>query len=95
MLALPTVALFRGVFLRSCVVLVTAGAPNMDLPISWASCLGFRLSLYDTILGGAHAYFDAATSLLFFLRSVARSTMLCGKRRVPPWAVWIGSRRAA
>ncbi len=56
---------------------------NMDVPISLAIILATVMSLYETSLGGKHAYFDAALSLTFFLlagryldyrtRSVARS----------------------
>lgn len=59
------------------------GRLNMDVPISLAIILAVGMSVYETSQGGAHAYFDAALSLTFFLlagrfldqkmRSVARS----------------------
>lgn len=43
------------------------GRLNMDVPISLAIILAVGMSLFDTRNGGAHAYFDAARSLTFFL----------------------------
>ena len=40
---------------------------NMDVPISLAILLACGMSLYEVMAGGAHAYFDAALSLTFFL----------------------------
>ena len=40
---------------------------NMDVPISLAVMLAASMSLHETIVGGPHAYFDSAITLLFFL----------------------------
>ncbi|MCV2874726.1 heavy metal translocating P-type ATPase [Rhodobacteraceae bacterium XHP0102] len=40
---------------------------NMDVPITLAIVLAVVTSLYETAHSGAHAYFDAAISLCFFL----------------------------
>ncbi|PNU03876.1 nitrogen fixation protein FixI [Novosphingobium guangzhouense] len=40
---------------------------NMDVPISIGVILATGMSLYETLTGGEHAYFDGAVMLLFFL----------------------------
>lgn len=40
---------------------------NMNVPISLALILTTGMSLFETVYGGEHAYFEAAVSLVFFL----------------------------
>lgn len=82
-IAIPTVGFSSQVFFRSAWTALRVGRLNMDVPISLAIILALGMSLYETMNHGAHAYFDAALSLTFFLlagryldyrtRSVARS----------------------
>ena len=67
LIAFPALAYAGRVFFRSAWAALSRGQTNMDVPISIGVSLAFGLSLYETIHHGAHAYFDAATSLLFFL----------------------------
>lgn len=43
------------------------GRANMDVPISLGVALTLGMSLVETMIGGAHAYFDGVTMLLFLL----------------------------
>lgn len=83
MIALPTVAFSGQPFFRKAWAGVRAGRLDMDFPISLAIVLATGMSLFETFNSGAHAYFDAAVMLTFFLlagryldfrtRAVARS----------------------
>jgi Cu2+-exporting ATPase len=67
LLALPVLLYSGQVFFGSAWRALRHGRTNMDVPISIGVVLAFALSLYDTVQNGPYAYFDAATSLLFFL----------------------------
>jgi len=67
LIALPALAYSGRVFFRSAWSALKHGRTNMDVPISIGVIMAFGLSLYETLHHGAHAYFDASVTLLFFL----------------------------
>ncbi|MBN8970523.1 MAG: cadmium-translocating P-type ATPase [Rhizobiales bacterium] len=67
LIALPALAYSGRVFFRSAWSALKHGRTNMDVPISIGVTMAFGLSLYETFHHGAHAYFDASVTLLFFL----------------------------
>ena len=67
LIALPAVVYCLRPFARSALTALAARRTNMDVPITIGVILASAMSLWETMQGGQHAYFDAAVSLLFFL----------------------------
>ncbi|MEP6346535.1 MAG: heavy metal translocating P-type ATPase [Parasphingorhabdus sp.] len=67
LIAIPVIAYAGRPFFASAAMALRYGRTNMDVPISIGILLATGLSIYETATGGAHAYFDGAVMLLFFL----------------------------
>ncbi|MGD8326613.1 MAG: heavy metal translocating P-type ATPase [Sphingomonadales bacterium] len=67
LIAFPALAYAGRPFFISAFKALRAGTMNMDVPISLAVILASAASLFETIRGGPHVYFDASVSLVFFL----------------------------
>ncbi|WP_271078503.1 heavy metal translocating P-type ATPase [Aurantiacibacter sp. MUD61] len=66
-IALPVIAYAGQPFFRSAWMALKYRRTNMDVPISIGVLLATALSMYETVAGGGHAYFESAVMLLFFL----------------------------
>ena len=66
-IAIPTLVYSAQPFFESGWRSLRVGKLNMDVPISLAIVLASGISLYETLYGGHHSYFDAAVTLTFFL----------------------------
>ncbi|GGC28050.1 copper-translocating P-type ATPase [Novosphingobium marinum] len=66
-IAVPVVAYAGRPFFASAAMALRYRRTNMDVPISIGVLLATGLSIYETLTGGEHAYFDGAVMLLFFL----------------------------
>ena len=66
-IALPVVAYSAQPFFQNAWAALRVRRLNMDVPISLAILLAVGMSLFETLKGGDHAYFDAGLSLTFFL----------------------------
>lgn len=67
LIALPTVVYSGMPFFRSAWRAISNWHTNMDVPISVAVILASAMSLFETVRGGEHVYFDSAVMLLFLL----------------------------
>lgn len=67
LIALPAIAYAGRPFFSSAWAALRARRTNMDVPISIGILLTSGMSLFETITGGPHAWFDGATMLLAFL----------------------------
>ncbi len=63
----PAIAFSAQPFFRNAWSALKVGRLNMDVPIVLAIVLALVTSLWETMLSGKHAYFDAAIALTFFL----------------------------
>lgn len=67
LIAVPVVVYAGQPFFASAIRALRARRTNMDVPISLGVMLALALSVFETLSGGEHVFFDAAVTLLFFL----------------------------
>tara|TARA_R110000772_G_scaffold77091_5_gene166086 strand:- start:183 stop:2315 length:2133 start_codon:yes stop_codon:yes gene_type:complete len=67
LIAIPVILYSGRPFFSSAFMALRYGRTNMDVPISIGVILATGLSLFETMTGGAHAYFESVVMLIFFL----------------------------
>lgn len=67
LIAAPALIYGGRFFYQSAYKALRHGRTNMDVPIALAITLSYGVSIWETMHSGAHAWFDATVSLLFFL----------------------------
>jgi len=67
LIAIPAVLFCGRPFFKSAFAALKTGHTNMDVPISVGLGLSTGMSLFETIHGGEHVFFDSAVMLMFFL----------------------------
>ncbi|MFM5932066.1 MAG: heavy metal translocating P-type ATPase [Novosphingobium sp.] len=100
LVGVPAIAYSGLPFFRSAWGAVRHWRTNMDVPITIGVTLATGLSLYETAVGGHHAWFDGVLMLLFFLlagrtldammRDRARAGVDALLRQAAPGAVVVG-----
>ena len=100
LIGVPAIAYAGRVFFASAWSALKHGRTNMDVPISIGVLLATGLSLYETMTGGATAWFDGTLMLLLFLlagraldaamRDKARAGVDALLRQAAPGALVVG-----
>jgi len=100
LIGVPAIAYAGRVFFASAWEALRRGRTNMDVPISIGVILATCLSLYETVTGGEHAWFDGTLMLLLFLlagrtldaamRDKARAGVGALLRQAAPGALVVG-----
>lgn len=67
LIAIPVILYSGRPFFSSAFMALRYGRTNMDVPITIGILLATGLSLFETMTGGAHAYFESVVMLIFFL----------------------------
>ena len=101
LIGVPAIVYSGRVFFASAWRALRRGRTNMDVPISIGVTLATLLSLYETITGGADAWFDGTLMLLLFLlagraldaamRDRARAGVDALLRQAAPGALVVGA----